>query len=159
VSVFGELFHNYVMVASMSSWATAQFLKFLINYLTSKELKFERLAGAGGMPSAHSATVTALMISAARFEGVGSTFFAIAVVIAAVTIYDAMGVRHEAGEHAKIINQMLKQSSEEKRMDEAEEEEEDPDFKELKEMLGHTPLEVVGGVFVGILVPLIVPMG
>ena len=111
------------------------------------------------MPSAHSATVTALMISSARFEGVGSTFFAIAVVIAAVTIYDAMGVRHEAGEHAKIINQMLKQSSEEKRMDETKEEEEDPDFKELKEMLGHTPLEVVGGVFVGILVPLIVPMG
>ena len=150
MSVFGELFHNYVMVASMSSWATAQILKFLINYLTSKELKFERLAGAGGMPSAHSATVTALMISAARFEGVGSTFFAIAVVIAAVTIYDAMGVRHEAGEHAKIINQMRKTA--------IEEEHEDPDFKELKEMLGHTPLEVVGGVLTGILVPLIIPL-
>lgn len=150
MSVFSELFHNYVMIASMSSWATAQVLKFIINYFTSKELKWERLSGAGGMPSAHSATVTALMISTARFEGVGSTFFAIAVVIAAVTIYDAMGVRHEAGEHAKIINQMLKQS--------LEEEDEDPDFKELKEMLGHTPLEVVGGVFLGILVPLMIPM-
>ncbi len=151
MSVFSQLIHNYVLISAMSSWAIAQILKFILNYVTSKEMKFERLAGAGGMPSAHSATVTALMIACARFEGVGSTFFAIAVVIAAVTIYDAMGVRHEAGEHAKIINQMLKNSSE----DEAE----DPDFKELKEMLGHTPLEVVGGVFLGILVPLMIPMG
>lgn len=150
MNVLSELLHNYVMIAAMSSWATAQICKFILNYVMDKKLNFERLSGAGGMPSAHSATVTALMISCARLEGVGSTFFAIAVVIAAVTIYDAMGVRHEAGEHAKIINQMLKQSS--------EEEADDPDYKELKEMLGHTPLEVVGGVFLGILVPLIIPM-
>lgn len=150
MNVLGDLLHNYVMISAMSSWATAQICKFILNYFMDKKLNFERLSGAGGMPSAHSATVTALMISCARLEGVGSTFFAIAVVIAAVTIYDAMGVRHEAGEHAKIINQMLKQSS--------EEETDDPDFKELKEMLGHTPLEVVGGVFLGILVPLIIPM-
>lgn len=150
MNVLGELLHNYVMIAAMSSWATAQICKFILNYVMDKKLNFERLSGAGGMPSAHSATVTALMISCARLEGVGSTFFALAVVIAAVTIYDAMGVRHEAGEHAKIINQMLKQSS--------EEEADDPDYKELKEMLGHTPLEVVGGVFLGILVPLIIPM-
>ena len=102
------------------------------------------------MPSAHSATVTALVISCARFEGVGSTFFALSVALAAIVIYDAMGVRHEAGEHAKIINQMRKTA--------IEEEHEDPDFKELKEMLGHTPLEVVGGVLTGILVPLIIPL-
>ena len=103
------------------------------------------------MPSAHSATVTALVISCARFEGVNSTFFAIAVALAAIVIYDAMGVRHEAGEHAKIINQMRKSAK-------ISEETEDPDFKELKEMLGHTPIEVVGGVFTGILVPLLIPM-
>lgn len=104
------------------------------------------------MPSAHSATVTALVISCARFEGIGSTFFAIAVALAAVVIYDAMGVRHEAGEHAKIINQMMKDSKANA------DEKEDPDFKELKEMLGHTPIEVVGGVMTGMLVPLIIPV-
>ena len=141
---------NYVLVCSLSSWATAQICKFLIVYFMNHEFQFERLSGAGGMPSAHSATVTALAISCARFEGIGSTFFALSVAIAAVVIYDAMGVRHEAGEHAKIINQMRKNS--------VEDEKEDPDFKELKEMLGHTPLEVVGGVMTGILVPLLIPL-
>lgn len=145
-----ELLHNYVMVCSLSSWATAQVCKFIINYIFNREINFERLHGAGGMPSAHSATVTALVISCARFEGIGSSFFAVAVVLAAIVIYDAMGVRHEAGEHAKIINQMRKNA--------AEEETDDPDIKELKEMLGHTPLEVVGGVFTGILVPLLIPV-
>ncbi len=144
------IFGNYVLICSLSSWAAAQVCKFIINYFLTHELKLERLSGAGGMPSAHSATVTALVISCARFEGVGSTFFALSVALAAIVIYDAMGVRHEAGEHAKIINQMRKTA--------IEEEHEDPDFKELKEMLGHTPLEVVGGVLTGILVPLIIPL-
>ena len=147
-----SIFGNYVLICSLSSWATAQVLKFILNYFMNHELKFERLSGAGGMPSAHSATVTALVIACARFEGVGSTFFALSVALAAIVIYDAMGVRHEAGEHAKIINQMRKSSAP------AEEEIEDPDFKELKEMLGHTPLEVVGGVMTGILIPLIIPI-
>ena len=146
------IFGNYVLICSLSSWATAQVCKFFINYFITKELNYERLAGAGGMPSAHSATVTALVISCARFEGVGSTFFALSVALAAIVIYDAMGVRHEAGEHARIINQMRKTAAP------AEEDSEDPDFKELKEMLGHTPLEVVGGVMTGILIPLIIPV-
>ena len=145
------LFENYVLVCTLSSWAAAQICKFIINYLLNREVKPERLTGAGGMPSAHSATVTALVISCARFEGVNSTFFAIAVALAAIVIYDAMGVRHEAGEHAKIIKQKRKSAK-------ISEETEDPDFKELKEMLGHTPIEVVGGVFTGILVPLLIPM-
>lgn len=146
------LFENYVLVCTLSSWATAQVCKFIINYFLNHEIKLERLSGAGGMPSAHSATVTALVISCARFEGIGSTFFAIAVALAAVVIYDAMGVRHEAGEHAKIINQMMKDSKANA------DEKEDPDFKELQEMLGHTPIEVVGGVMTGMLVPLIIPV-
>ncbi len=146
------LFENYVLICTLSGWATAQIGKFLLNYFVNKEIKLERLSGAGGMPSAHSATVTALVISCARFEGVGSTFFALSVALAAVVIYDAMGVRREAGEHAKIINQMRKSSNV------SSDENDDPDFKELKEMLGHTPLEVVGGVLTGILVPLVIPV-
>lgn len=150
MSTIRELLHNYVLVCALSSWATAQILKFILNYIVTRDFNFERLSGAGGMPSAHSATVTALVIACARFNGMGSTYFALSVALAAIVIYDAMGVRHEAGEHAKIINQLLKNS--------AEEENDDPDVKELKEMLGHTPLEVVGGVLTGILVPLIIPM-
>ena len=150
MSTIRELLHNYVLVCALSSWATAQILKFILNYIVTRDFNFERLSGAGGMPSAHSATVTALVIACARFNGMGSTYFALSVALAAIVIYDAMGVRHEAGEHAKIINQLLKNS--------AEEENDDPDVKELKEMLGHTPLEVVGGVLTGILVPLVIPM-
>lgn len=150
MSTIRELLHNYVLVCALSSWATAQILKFILNYIVTRDFNFERLSGAGGMPSAHSATVTALVIACARYNGMDSTYFALSVALAAIVIYDAMGVRHEAGEHAKIINQLLKNS--------AEEENDDPDVKELKEMLGHTPLEVVGGVLTGILVPLIIPM-
>ena len=142
------LLENYVLVCTLSSWATAQVCKFLLIYFLNHEVKLERLAGAGGMPSAHSATVTALVISCARFEGIGSTFFAIAVALAAI---DAMGVRNEAGKHAKIINQMRKSTQN-------AENNENSDYKELKEMLGHTPIEVVGGVFTGILVPLLIPL-
>ncbi|MGN0475547.1 MAG: divergent PAP2 family protein [Acutalibacteraceae bacterium] len=152
MSIVMDFLHNYVLVCALSSWAIAQVCKFILNYIIDRKVNFERLSGAGGMPSAHSATVTALTIACARFCGTGSTEFAIAVVVAAVVIYDAMGVRHEAGEHAKIINQMLKKSSEE------DDDSDDPEIKELKEMLGHTPLEVVGGVLLGILVPLVIPM-
>ncbi|MDD6395731.1 MAG: divergent PAP2 family protein [Firmicutes bacterium] len=152
MSIVMDFLQNYVLVCALSSWAVAQVWKFILNYIIDRKVNFERLSGAGGMPSAHSATVTALTIACARFCGTGSTEFAIAVVVAAVVIYDAMGVRHEAGEHAKIINQMLKKSSEE------DDDSDDPEIKELKEMLGHTPLEVVGGVLLGILVPLVIPM-
>ncbi len=150
MSIVRDFFNNYVLICSLLSWATAQVSKFILNYVIDGRLRFERLTGAGGMPSAHSATVTALTISCARFCGTGSTEFAIAVVLAAIVIYDAMGVRHEAGEHAKVINQILKKSS--------DDDDDDPETKELKEMLGHTPLEVVGGVLLGILIPLVIPM-
>lgn len=152
MSIVTDFLNNYVLVCSLLSWAIAQVCKFILNYVIDRQINFERLSGAGGMPSAHSATVTALTISSARVCGTGSTEFALAVVLAAVVIYDAMGVRHEAGEHAKIINQMLKKSSDD------DDDNEDPEIKELKEMLGHTPLEVVGGVLLGILVPLVIPM-
>lgn len=152
MSIFSEVLSNYVLICALSSWGIAQVCKFILNYIVNRNFNFERLSGAGGMPSAHSATVTALTISCARMCGTGSTEFAIAVVLTAVVIYDAMGVRHEAGEHAKIINQIVKKSTED------DDESNDLEFQELKEMLGHTPLEVVGGILLGILIPLIIPM-
>ncbi|MCL2089550.1 MAG: divergent PAP2 family protein [Oscillospiraceae bacterium] len=139
------IFRNHPLNAALLSWIAAQVLKTLFMFVKNRKIDFERLVGAGGMPSAHSATVCALTISVARREGVGSTMFAIVIVLAAVVMYDAMGVRRAAGEQAKRINEIaegLKQD--------------DEDDKQLfdsnlKEYLGHTPLEVLAGAMLGIL--------
>ena len=134
---------NYILMAAGLSWFSAQVIKTFINFFLTKEFKAERLVGAGGMPSAHSACVSALAIATGRQCGCGSPEFAIAFAFACVVIYDAMGVRRAAGEQAKVINQLT-----------------DALFKnfgqdtivvsQLKELLGHTPIEVLGGITLGI---------
>ncbi len=151
MDILNGVLGNYVLICALSSWGMAQVCKFILNYIVNKNINFERLSGAGGMPSAHSATVTALTISCARVCGTNSAEFAIAVVLSAVVIYDAMGVRREAGEHAKILNKIVRKNSED------DDDDKELEIKELKEMLGHTPLEVVGGILLGILMPLIIP--
>ena len=101
------------------------------------------------MPSAHSAMVTALTITVGEISGVSSVEFAISVVFTLVVIYDAMGVRRQAGEHAKMLNRVAYTLEQENQNNES------PilmKFDELKELLGHTPLEVLGGIVLGILV-------
>ena len=145
---FYELFSNEIVMCPVSAWVTAQLLKTLIYTITYQEFNKERLLGDGGMPSSHSALVVALAISTARECGVASSNFAIALAFAAVVMYDAMGVRRAAGEQAKIINRIVdeffdKTYWKDKNL---------PQIKQLKEMLGHTPLEVIGGIIVGIVV-------
>ena len=98
-----ELLHNYVLNVAIVSWVSAQI---------RKKFEPERLVGAGGMPSAHSATVCGLMIAISRQSGFASPEFAIAFVLAAVVMYDAMGVRRAAGEQAKVLNKMIEKHSE-----------------------------------------------
>lgn len=150
-NLFKSIGGNYVLVCSLLGWGIAQFLKFIITFATTKKWDLERLFGAGGMPSGHSATVTALVISVARQCGIESVEFAFAVVLASVVIYDAMGVRRAAGEHAKAINEIVRISNEDN------DETNDLAVRELKEKLGHTPLEVLGGVMLGILIPMVIP--
>ena len=140
-----ELFSNYVLMVPVLSWMTAQIIKFLVTFITTKEFVPERLFGAGGMPSSHSAMVTSLVIATGKVSGAGSVAFAVAVVLACIVIYDAMGVRRAAGEQAKAINKVMS------RLDIDDEEEQG---KELKEVLGHTPFEVLGGVLLGIVMPM-----
>lgn len=147
-----ELFNNYLFVCAVMGWFTAQFLKTLLVLITTRRFVPERLFGAGGMPSAHSATVTALTIASARACGLGSTEFAFAFVMAAVVIYDAMGVRRAAGEQAKVINKIVKiNNSDNYEGNDIE------DVEELKETLGHTPIEVLGGVLLGMLIAMVMP--
>lgn len=147
-----ELLSNYLLSCAVIGWLSAQVLKTILVFLTQRKFVPERLFGAGGMPSAHSATVIALTIASARSCGLGSTEFAFAFVLSAVVIYDAMGVRRAAGEQAKAINKIIRTSnSDEYEGNNIE------DVEELKEMLGHTPIEVLGGVLLGMLIAMIIP--
>jgi acid phosphatase family membrane protein YuiD len=87
------------------AWVGAQIIKTLLFWLSTNKFNLERLTGAGGMPSSHSATVCALAIGTARVEGFQSTMFAFALAFAGIVMFDAMGIRRAAGEQAKVLNQ------------------------------------------------------
>ena len=142
---FADLWSNVPLKCAVLSWCVAQGIKVLISLWLDKKLDWRRCFGMGGMPSSHSAFVFSLMLSVAVKETVASTHFALAFAMAAVVIYDAMGVRRETGKQGEVLNQIVSQVLVEgKPIPE----------KQLKELVGHTPLEVIGGVIVGSLVTL-----
>ncbi|MCR5104315.1 MAG: divergent PAP2 family protein [Eubacterium sp.] len=144
-----EFFSNKILISGIIGWATAQVLKTIIFLVINKKFQLERLFGDGGMPSGHSATVTAVAVSTGIECGLSSPLFAIATIIAIVVMHDAMGVRLETGKQAKVINEMMgfmeklggtELSYEEK----------------LKEFVGHTPAQVGAGLVLGIVVAILV---
>ena len=152
--IHSVLTFNEILTVSLLSWFVAQVLKTIINFVLLGRFQLERMWGDGGMPSAHSATVTAMVIATARSEGIHSAIFAVAAVVAIITMHDAMGVRRETGEQAKVLNKMLEQWIEVT-------EKNNPFLQNmrLKEMVGHTPLQVMAGFALGILVGFLYPMG
>ena len=140
---FQELLSNGFLLVALSSWFWAQLIKTILHAIVTKRVDFTRLVGDGGMPSGHSATVSSLATAAALVYGLGSFEFAIALVFAIVVCKDAMGVRLDTGKQAAIINDIVEAfnvlTSEEKL----------PDAK-LKEFVGHTPLQVIAGILLGI---------
>lgn len=140
------IWNNRMLIAALIAWGAAQLIKTFITLVKQKKFVLERLVGSGGMPSSHTALVTALVISVGRYAGFQSAQFAVAVCFALVTMYDATGVRHAAGEQAKILNYMMDNWKNAPEMFE----------KDLKELLGHTPVEVIGGAVLGISVGLLV---
>ena len=140
---FQELLSNGFLLVALSSWFWAQLIKTILHAVVTKRVDFTRLVGDGGMPSGHSATISSLATAAALVYGLGSFEFAIALVFAIVVCKDAMGVRLETGKQAVIINDIVEAfnvlTSEEKL----------PDAK-LKEFVGHTPLQVIAGILLGI---------
>ena len=138
-----ELFSvNEILTVSIVGWFVAQVLKTIINFILLGKFQLERMWGDGGMPSAHSATVCAMVIAAARSEGVSSAIFAVASVVAIITMHDAMGVRLETGRQAVIINDIVEafNSLASEKLPEAK----------LKEFVGHTPLQVIAGILLGV---------
>lgn len=138
----GQLFTNPFLVAGVFSWFMAQVIKTIIHAFINKKIVWERLVGDGGMPSGHSATVTALATMSLLVYGPGSFQFAAAALFAIVVCHDAMGVRREAGKQAVVLNELIK-SFEDVLTSKAL-----PEVK-LKEFVGHTPVQVVAGILIG----------
>lgn len=144
---------NEILTISILGWLIAQVLKTIINFILLGKLQIERMWGDGGMPSAHSATVCAMTVAVGRSVGPQSPLFAVACVVAIITMHDAMGVRHETGEQAKVLNSIIESW--------IEITEKNAPFLQgmhLKEMVGHTPHQVVAGIAVGVAVGLLYPM-
>lgn len=139
-----ELLENHLLINSLIAWAAAQIIKTIIYASVNRTLDFHRLVGDGGMPSGHSATVTALAVTAGLEYGVDSAIFAVATILAVIVMHDAMGIRLEAGRHAKALNELLELFSSDIKSDE-----------KMKEILGHTPLQVAFGALLGLAVALL----
>lgn len=133
---------NPFVVAPVTAWTFAQVLKVIINYVVTKELNWERLFGDGGMPSGHSATVSALAMIAFLEYGAASFEFSISLILAIIVCHDATGVRRETGKQAVVIKEMMKSI-------EILTQKDLPEVK-LKEFVGHTPFQVIAGVVIGI---------
>ncbi len=149
MSVFEQIRSNQVLVSACLGWFVAQVLKTIIDMWATGSFKVERMYGNGGMPSSHSATVCAMVTSTLFAYGVGSFEFAVTFILALVVMIDAMGVRRETGKQAKLLNMMMEQDF--WNFD-------DPAVfeKRLKEFVGHTPLQVLVGAILGIIIACIV---
>jgi acid phosphatase family membrane protein YuiD len=139
---FQALFHNHLLLSALLGWGMAQIVKTVLYAVANGRLDLHRLVGDGGMPSGHSATVCAMATTAAVEYGLDSAVFALAAVLGIIVMHDAMGVRREAGRHARALNELLSDSTT------------DPQEK-LKEFLGHTPLQVCVGAALGVVVALL----
>ncbi len=145
---FAELFGNRILVSAGLAWFAAQFAKMVLNGILNHEWRLERLVGSGGMPSSHAATVCALVVATAFNYGVGSFAFTIAFILAVVVLHDARGVRFETGKQAEAINNLYDF------LDKTINDPDLPEMDKLKVLVGHTPLQVLIGGAMGVLVGL-----
>ena len=143
-----EMLVNKALVSALLGWTVAQISKTIVYFIVNKEFRWERIFGGGGMPSSHSATVCGLATATGMLFGGASIEFAVSFILAIVVMYDAMNVRMETGRQGKVLNDMLeifqkmgKNKSPEER---------------LKELVGHTPLQVLVGAITGVVVAVLV---
>jgi len=142
------LFYNRVLIAALAAWGTAQMIKVPLEYLRSHRWKWALLFTTGGMPSSHSSLIVGATNAIGLYFGYDNPLFALGVAVAMIVTYDAAGVRRQAGMHAERINVLFEELLKGHIWDE----------EELREVIGHTPLEVAGGILWGIVVTTIVWM-
>lgn len=138
---FATILDNHVLIVAISASLISQVIKLFIEVFRQKKFNLRVLVGTGGMPSAHSALVSALATGVGQESGWDSNQFAIATLFAVIVMYDAAGVRQAAGKQARILNQII---------DELFQEGHKFNEDRLKELLGHTPFQVIVGLFLGI---------
>ena len=136
------IFQNRVLEVMLTAWLLAQLIKIPLDYLYTRRWNWALLLSVGGMPSSHSALLTSATLAIGLYHGFDNPLFALGVAITMVVTYDAAGVRRQAGVHAQRINMLFNELLRGHMFDQ----------KDLREVLGHTPLEVTGGVLFGIVV-------
>lgn len=151
------IFQNVPLLAALFGIVFAQFIKIPIQYFISGKFDWRLMTSTGSMPSSHSAAVTALTTAIAYENGLDSTLFAVSTIFAVIVMFDATGIRFQAGQQATIINQIRydfqKFVQEAKGWQQKEEEEK---IQELKTLLGHKPSEVFAGAILGILISVVI---
>jgi hypothetical protein len=144
-SQLAALGSNRVLWAALAGWLAAQLVKMIRSLVSNGKLDLSYMVSSGGMPSAHSALVTAMATAVARISGLGSPIFAVSAIFASVVMYDAAGVRLAVSMQARILNHMIDDFFHERGLQ----------VKRLRELIGHSPREVLAGAVVGILIGLI----
>lgn len=139
----GKFLTESSFVTAILCWFVAQVLKVVLVLVKDRKIDFSRFIGSGGMPSSHSAFVMGLATAIGLTKGFSSEIFAVSAVLALVVMYDAAGVRRAAGEQAKILNQMVEEWGRQNFTNTE---------VRLKELLGHTPMQVFAGAVLGILI-------
>lgn len=143
MTILFDIINNSVIRAAFLAWAIAQSLKVILTLCISRKFDGTRMFGSGGMPSSHSALVCAMVTVIGFQEGFSSSVFALAFCFAGITMYDAAGVRRSTGKNAAVINHMLDDlATRGFAMDE----------ERLKELVGHTPLQVMAGALLGMFI-------
>lgn len=143
MNLFKDIFNNSVITVPVFAWFVAQTAKVIYDLEKFKKIDVRRFVGSGGMPSSHAAFVTSLATVVGVKSGWGSSEFGIAFALAMVVMYDASGVRRAAGKQAQVLNKIILESQESGKLNHL-------DVK-LKELIGHTPVEVLVGALIGIL--------
>ena len=138
----GNIFQNHVLLTGLIGWIVAQALKLPIDLLQNRHWNWALFFAAGGMPSSHSALVTSTAAAVGLHYGFDNPIFAVAVTVAMVVVYDATGIRRQAGMQAQKINVLVEELLQGHPISQ----------EHLREVLGHTPLEALGGVFLGLVV-------
>ena len=139
---FFALFENKALIAGLIAWLLAQIIKIPLDYFRTRRWNWALLLTTGGMPSSHSSLMTATTLAIGLYHGFDSPVFALGVVITMIVTYDAAGIRRQAGMHAERINVLFDELLHGHSLSE----------KDLREVIGHTPLEVAGGILLGLLV-------
>lgn len=142
-SWFFDILQNRIVVVSLTAWFLAQTIKVVYYLFKEKKLDFRRFVESGGMPSSHTAFVISMTTAIGKVEGFQSSLFAVALTFSLVVMYDAAGVRRAAGKQAEVLNELLEHFLHHKKMNKP---------VKLKELLGHTPIEVFFGGILGIVI-------